>query len=332
MKAISVITLAIVATLATGYVTVPKKDVKYADKAFLEKQKAILEVLQHVHQHEVHTKLWDDAKLYKLEDHMDLYTNVEAVKEFMKLYKHGMLGFDEIFTIMNEDLRHEAKALFNLFFYAKDWDTFYKTMIWARFHVNEGMFIYSLITAIYHRTDMVGIEVPAIYEIYPYYFFHSEVMQKAHQYKMQGFYGMKKIEGIYQTIIPANYTGWYMHTNMEQKVSYFTEDIGLNAWYYYLQQEFPSWLGGKEFNLYKDRRGELYLFHHQQLLARYYLERLSNDLGTIPDVTYDEPLKTGYFPDMYYYNGVPFPARDNDYHLYHEENYHMIEEVMDYER
>jgi hypothetical protein len=132
MKAISVITLAIIASLASGYVTVPKKDIKYADRDFLVKQKAILEVLQHVHQKEVHTKLWEDSKTYKIEEHTDMYTNVEAVTEFMRLYKHGMLGFDEIFTILNEDLRTEAKALFNLFFYAKDWDTFYKTMIWAR--------------------------------------------------------------------------------------------------------------------------------------------------------------------------------------------------------
>lgn len=194
------------------------------------------------------------------------------------------------------------------------------------------MFTYALITSLRHRPDMVGIEVPAIYEVNPYYFFHSEVIQKAHLYKMQGFYGTKKVEGVYNTVIPANYTGWYMHTNMEQKVSYFTEDVGLNAWYYHFQSQFPSWMGGKEYDLYKDRRGELYLFHHQQLLARYYLERLSNDMGTIPEISYYEPLKTGYFPDMYYYNGVPFPARDNDYKLYHEENYKMIEELEDYER
>lgn len=194
------------------------------------------------------------------------------------------------------------------------------------------MFIYALTTAIYHRNDFHGIELPAIYEIYPYYFYHSEVIQKAHQYKMQGFYGMKKVEGVYQTVIPANYTGWYMHTNVEQKVSYFTEDVGLNAWYYYLQADFPYWLGGKEFGLYKDRRGELYLFHHQQLLARYYLERLSNDIGTIPEITYELPIETGYYPDMYYYNGVPFPTRDNHYHMYTEDHYEMIQEVEDYER
>lgn len=103
MKAISIITLAVVATLATGYVTVPKKEVRYADHDFLMKQKAIIEVLQHVHQKEVHTTLWSDSKGYKLEEHYDMYTNVECVKEFMKLYKHGLLGFGEIFTVLNED-------------------------------------------------------------------------------------------------------------------------------------------------------------------------------------------------------------------------------------
>ncbi|CRL07340.1 CLUMA_CG020319, isoform A [Clunio marinus] len=331
MKAILLVTLAI-ATLASGYVVVPEKQVHYADKDFLVKQKAILEVFQHVHQKEVHTQLWTDSKNYNIEEHYDSFTNVEAVKEFVRLYNHGLLGFEEIFTVLNEEQSHEVNALFNIFYYAKDWETFYKVMVWARFHVNEGMFIYALTTAIYHRPDFVGIELPAIYEIYPYYFFHAEVLQKAHQYKMQGFYGMKKVEGVYQAVIPANYTGWYMHTNAEQKVSYFTEDIGLNAWYYYLQADFPYWLGGKEFGLYKDRRGELYLFHHQQLLARYYLERLSNDLGVIPEITYELPIKTGYFPDMYYYNGVPFPARDNNYIMYTEDNYHLIQEVEDYER
>lgn len=332
MKTVSIVTLALVATLAAGYVTVPKEKVRYADQDLLLKQKAILEVLQHVHQKEIHTTLWGISKKYKIEEHKDSYTNVQAVEEFLTLYKQGLLGFDEIFTVMNEQQRKEVKALFNIFYYAKDWDTFYKTLVWARFHVNEGMFVYALITSIHHREDLVGIEIPAIYEIYPYYFFHSEVIQKAHQYKMQGFYGMKKVDDVYSAVIPANYTGWYMHTNEEQKVSYFTEDIGLNAWYYDLQQQFPYWLGGKEFDFKKDRRGELYLFHHQQLLARYYLERLSNGLGKIPDVTYDKPIKTGYFPHMYYYNGVPFPARDNEYMAYTEGNYELLKEIEDYER
>lgn len=43
----------------------------------------------------------------------------------------------------------------------------------------------------------------------------------------------------------------------------------------------------------------------------YNSERLSNDIGTNPENTYELPIETGYYPDMYYYNGVPFPTRDN---------------------
>lgn len=132
MKAILFVTLAFVASLASGFVVIPEKDVHYADQDFLVKQKAILEVFQHVHQKEVHTQLWTDSKAYKIEEHYESYTNVEAVKEFMKLYHHGLLGFEEIFTVLNEEQRDEVAALFNIFYYAKDWDTFYKTMVWAR--------------------------------------------------------------------------------------------------------------------------------------------------------------------------------------------------------
>lgn len=132
MKAITVVTLALVSTLAFGYVVVPEKEIKYADQTFLMKQKAILEVFQHVHQKEIHTKLWTDSKTYKIEENYNKYTNVEAAKEFVTLYNHGMLDFDEIFTVLNEDLVKEVTALFNLFYYAADWDTFYKTMLWAR--------------------------------------------------------------------------------------------------------------------------------------------------------------------------------------------------------
>jgi hypothetical protein len=91
-----------------------------------------LEVFQHVHQKEVHTTLWTDSKNYKIEENYEKYTNIEAAKEFVKFYNHGMLGFDELFTVMDEDLVKETQALFNIFYYAKDWDTFYKTILWAR--------------------------------------------------------------------------------------------------------------------------------------------------------------------------------------------------------
>ena len=183
-----------------------------------------------------------------------------------------------------------------------------------------------------HRHDLAGLELPAPYEIYPHYFFTTDVMQKAKQYRMQEFSGVKKIDGVYTAIIPSNYTGWYVNTNPSQKLTYWTEDIGLNAYYYYFHTDYPFWMGGKEHSLSKDRRGELYLFKHQQILARYYLERLSNDMGPIPSFSWYKPIKTGYYPNLHYPTGYSLPSRDNYYNVYTSEHYNDVEELITYER
>ncbi|GAB0094124.1 hypothetical protein DMENIID0001_093520 [Sergentomyia squamirostris] len=331
MKGIVLVFFACAVALSSGYCMV--SNVKSVDKDFLYKQKAILEVLQHVHQHEIHTQMWEDSKTYMVNEHFDDYTNVMAVKEFWMYYEMGMLPLDEVFSVFSEMQRKQVMSLFYFFYYAKDWDTFYKSMVWARFHVNEGMFVYALTAAVLHRKDLAGIVMPAPYEIYPYYFFNSEVITMAQQYKMQGFYGMKKYDNMFMVTIPSNYTGFYKHTNPEQKMSYFTEDIGLNSFYYYFNMDYPFWMGGKEVDMMMpERRGEYYFYQYQQLLARYYLERLSNDLGLIPEFSWDEPIMTGYYSDLRYYNGVYFPSRDNYYSMYTEYNYYYIQMVEMYEQ
>ncbi|XP_038104688.1 hexamerin-1.1 [Culex quinquefasciatus] len=328
MRSILAVTVVCLFAYASGsYMT---KDVKYADKLFLTKQKAILEIFQHVHQPELHTSFWEESKQFDVEQYLDHYTNKEAVQDFLRYFKHGMLPMEEIFCVHNELHREEVIALFHLFYYAKDWDTFYKTMVWARFHMNEGMFVYALTVAILHRPDMQGIVLPAPYEIYPYYFFNDVVISKAQRYKMQGFYKMKKVNDVYTAYIPSNYTGYYVHTSPEQRLGYFTEDIGLNSYYYYFHADYPFWMGGKEFGLFKDRRGEFFLYQHQQLLARYYLERLSNDLGVIPPFSWHKAITTGYYPYLRYYNGVPFPVRDNYYSASVDKSY-TVEMIEDYE-
>lgn len=80
--------------------------------------------------------------------------------------------------------------------------------------------------------------------------------------------------------------------------------------------DYYAWLGGDEFGLNKDRRGEWYLYQIRQLLARYYLERLSNGLGEIPDIDMFSEIETGYYPSLMFFNGVNFPTRTNNYMMY----------------
>lgn len=243
MRSISLLVLAGLVALTCGYYVPEKKVQTYeTDKDFVYKQKSILYLLQHVHQNEVFVKQFEQSKLWNFEDNYSYFNNVDAVREFVNYYEAGLLPMNEIFSIYNEYHRDQVVALFHVFYYAKDFETFYKVVEWARFHVNEGMFIYALTVAVFHREDTRGIELPAPYEIYPYYFFPTETIQQAQNYKMQGFYGMKKVENVYTGIIPTNYTDYeYYMTNIENKISYFTEDIGLNTYYYYFHVDYPFW-------------------------------------------------------------------------------------------
>jgi len=117
-------------------------------------------------------------------------------------------------------------------------------------------------------------------------------------------------------MIYANYSGNYVKPNLddEYKLDYFMEDIGLNTYYYYFRQVMPFWFDFKEFdikqfNFPKDFRGYYYYFNHKQLLGRYYLERISNDLGGIEDFDWNKPFYPGYYSTLMYNNGIMMPQR-----------------------
>lgn len=166
----------------------------------------------------------------------------------------------------------QARALFKLFYYAKDFETFYHTAVIMRKFVNEPMFVYSLSVAVVHRKDTYGIVLPPIYETYPWFFFHTEAIQDAYKHKMQHKATMVRIfviKLIVLTVIPfsqkkgdehmhyvyANYSGHYLNLHWEQSLSYFTEDIGINAYWYYFHLHYPFWMDGEEFHLKNDFRG-----------------------------------------------------------------------------
>jgi len=341
MRSITLVVLALLACFASGHYMTNK--VKYADKDFLVKQAFVFEVLQHIHQDDIFSHKYDEGWNYKIEANYDHYNKVDMVKEFVELWESEPLLDDEMFTIMHGDHYEMAHKLVTIFMLAKDYETFKFTALWARFHVNKQLFVYSFSVACLHRKDLEGIVLPPIYEIYPHYFFTAETLQKAQSYKLHGFHNVKKVENIYQVVIPSNYTGKYGHLNDENLLAYFNEDIGLNAFYYYFNLDYPFWAkGGDDRKLDNDYRGAMYLFIHWQLLARYNLERLSHDLGFVQEFNYYENIETGYDSGLRYYNGVHFPARDNNYVMYTPQNYdyaerlnvieHRLYDVMDTER
>lgn len=102
----------------------------------------------------------------------------------MQLLKHGMLPRGQVFTIMNKEIRHQTVVLFRLLHSAKTFDVFYNTAVWARFNVNEQMFLYALSVAVIHRVDTKLMKLPPLYEVMPHLFFNDDVMQRAYNIAM----------------------------------------------------------------------------------------------------------------------------------------------------
>lgn len=81
-------------------------------------------------------------------------------------------------------------------------------------------------------------------------------------------------------------------------MAYFREDLGLNLNYFTFNLVYPcDAIDIKIVSM--DRRGELWYYHHQQLIARYNCERLCNKLHRVKRLNnLRVPIEEGYFPKL----------------------------------
>lgn len=113
-----------------------------------------------------------------------IYWLQEAANEFLELLKHGMLPRGHVFTLLNPQVYHQVMVLYRVLYSAKNFDVFYNTAVWARFHVNEYMYTYALSVAVLQRPDTKYVKLPPLYEVLPHFFFNEDVMQKAYTIAM----------------------------------------------------------------------------------------------------------------------------------------------------
>lgn len=238
-----------------------------------------------------------------------------------------MLPRGEVFVHTNDKHLDEAIKVFRILYFAKDFDVFIRTACWLRERINPGMFVYALTACVFHRVDCRGITVPAPYEIYPYFFVDSHIINKAFMLKMtkaaadpviMDYYGIKVTD---KNLVVIDWRKGVRHTmTHHDKISYFTEDIDLNAFMYNLHMNFPFWMTDDVYGLNKERRGEVVMYAYQQLLARMRLERLAHGMCDIKMLMLNEPLKTGYWPRLRLHNGWEMPARSNNVKFLTQDN------------
>lgn len=258
------------------------------------------------------------------------------MKIFSDLVDYGLLPRAAPFSILEVTHRFEVETLFNVLYSAKDYETFWNTAVWMRQHVNEYLFVYVLSVAILHRPDTQGVVVPPLYEIFPEFFTNTEVLTTAQHVNSYGLKGIENNPSTYlwqdNVVIRENMTFWSHYTNDEARLNYFIHDQAVNTFLYNHQLTYPLWLGGEITPLVKDRRGEWFWFIHKQMLSRYYLERLSNGLGELPELSWDVPVETGFWSGLSYWNGIPMPVRPNHWLLNQPEFVEELTRLKDFER
>ncbi|XP_022907908.2 phenoloxidase 1-like [Onthophagus taurus] len=160
--------------------------------------------------------------------------------------------------------------------------------VYTRDRVNPYLFNYALSVALIHRPDTQHLELPAFIQSFPYKFLDGRALQKASE-------EISVVPDEYKIPIevPLTYTATGLEE--EQRLAYFREDIGVNSHHWHWHLVYPH--SGNEAN--KDRRGELFFYMHQQIIARYNFERFSNNLNrVIPWSDWHTPIKEAYFPKL----------------------------------
>lgn len=192
---------------------------------------------------------------------------------------------------------------------AKNIDELQSIAVYARDRLNAFLFNYALSVTLLHRDDTRDLTIPLFVEVFPEKFLDGKVFSRIREEAYLIPSGLRKpIE------IPRSYTA--SDEEIEHSLWYFREDIGVNLhhWHWHLVYPFEAF---SPLIVAKHRRGELFYYMHQQVVARYNFERLSNRMDLVkPFKSLREPISEAYFPKMNsQVTNQAWPARVPNAHL-----------------
>ncbi|XP_055623361.1 uncharacterized protein LOC129766790 [Toxorhynchites rutilus septentrionalis] len=194
------------------------------------------------------------------------------------------------FTMFNPVHRQVAGQLIQLFLDQSDPDSLCAVAAYCRDRLNAPMFQYALTVALQHRRDTADVPIPSFLQTFPDRYVDPSVfpqMQEEGRVVNQG--NRMAID------IPMNYTA--SDREMEQRIAYWREDIGVNLHHWHWHLVYPS--EGPDAVVRKDRRGELFYYLHQQTIARYNLERFCNGMSAVrPLAQLRDPIPEAYYPKI----------------------------------
>ncbi|XP_037029740.1 phenoloxidase 2 [Bradysia coprophila] len=201
------------------------------------------------------------------------------------------LGRHEQFSLFIPKHRRIAGTLIDIFIGMRDVDDLQSMAVFARDRLNPYLFNYALSVALLHRPDTKDLTLPLFVETFPDKYVDSKVFAKIREEASVVPDGSRM-----PIVIPRDYTASDLED--EHRLWYFREDLGINLhhWHWHLVYPFEA---SNRALVAKDRRGELFYYMHQQIIARYNFERFSNQLPRVKRFNnLREPIAEAYFPKM----------------------------------
>nr|CCC55878.1 myriapod hemocyanin subunit typ 1a [Hanseniella audax] len=238
------------------------------------KQAKVKEVIMHINRPHVHAGGSCEPPPTKL--------SAESLKEI------GHLDTNSVFSLFDERNWPEAKEALTLMMKAATFEDFITVAKDLSHHMNDDMFLFVFNVAIVHRDDTSGVRPEFHFKTFPdKYIRHDQIVEMRHAVEC----GKDNIKVLANPHV-------FNDTDDAHKLLYWLEDLGLNAHHYHWHTVHPA-IWTEELGRGKERRGELFYWMHQQMIARYDAERLSNDMApTSVFENFDEPIEEGYASDL----------------------------------
>ncbi|KAF5284943.1 hypothetical protein FQA39_LY16898 [Lamprigera yunnana] len=196
----------------------------------------------------------------------------------------------ENFSLFIPFHREIAGRLIDIFMGMRNVEELQSMAVYARDRVNPYLFNYALSVALLHRTDTQDVNIPSFIQSFPDKFLDNQILSQGREEANIVPVGSRTpIE------VPIDFTA--SNLEEEHRLAYFREDIGINLHHWHWHLVYPFNAAREIVN--KNRRGELFFYMHQQIIARYNLERLCNYLKRVTRfIDWRKPIPEAYFPKL----------------------------------
>lgn len=198
------------------------------------------------------------------------------------------------FSLLLPKHREIAGVLIDIFMEPRNCQDLISTAAYVRDRVNPYLFNYALSVVLLHREDTRDITLPNFLSSFPGKFVDSRIFLLARQEAT-----VIPDDSREPIVVPPEFTANLREP--EQVIAYFREDVGVNLHHWHWHLVYPAQVKDHDELVKKDRRGELFYYMHQQILARYNSERFSNAMPKVESLAWLKPgdiMTEAYFSKL----------------------------------